>query len=126
SLNAISMVIPRRKKGPVMTGPSSRLVGFGSRYFGRRLHLGHQIVVPLALDLEVRGGTEVCGLDQIVRDIGVDAGLHELIQRGSRRAATDEPGLESDLGCIAELAGLPDIVAMAADQMRTAVAIGLR
>src|SRR4051812_14802068 len=85
-LNAISMVVPQKEKGPVITGPSSRLVGVGGRDIGRGLHLRHQIVVPLAFDLEVRGGAEVSGLDQIVRDIGVDAGLHEPVQRSSRRA----------------------------------------
>src|SRR3954470_15537567 len=125
SLNAISMVVPQ-EKGPVITGPSSRLVGVGGRDIGRGLHLRHQIVVPLAFDLEVRGGAEVGGLDQIVRNIGVDAGLHELVQRSARRAAADEPGLEPRLRRVGELAGLPDIIALAADQMRTAVAVGLR
>src|SRR5215831_14551131 len=96
-----------------------------SRYLRRRLHLGHQIVVPLAFHLEVGGGAEFDGFDQVMRDIGVDAGLQELVGRSSRRAAADEPGLQPRLRRIGEFSGLPDIVAMAADQMRAAVAIGL-
>src|SRR6266702_4451773 len=126
SLNAISMDVPLKKKGPVITGPLSRLVGVGSRYFRRRLHLGHQVVIPLAFDLEVRGGAEVGGLDQVMRDIGVDAGLQKPVHRRSRRAAADEPGLEPGLRRVGEFSGLPDIDDMAADRMRTAVAIGLR
>src|SRR6516165_2900746 len=97
-------------------GPSSRLVGVGSRHVRRRLHLGHEVVVPLASDLEVRGGAEVGGLHQVVRDIGIDARLEELVHRSSCRNATDAPGLEPGLRRVTELAGLPDIVAMAADQ----------
>src|SRR5450759_4307049 len=100
-------------------------VGLGRRDFRRRFYLGHQVVVPLAFDLEVRGGAEYGGLDQVVRDIGVDAGLLERVERGSCRTATDEPGLQAGFRRVGELAGLPDVVAMAADQMRSAVAIGL-
>src|SRR3954468_17296447 len=96
SLNAISMVVPQ-EKGPVITGPSSRLVGVGGRDIGRGLHLRHQIVVPLSFALELRGGAEAGGFDQIVRDIAVNAGLQKLVQRGPRRAAADEPGLKPGL-----------------------------
>src|SRR5579883_406018 len=113
-----------KTKGTVVGRPLYSLVGRRGRNFGRRLHLGHQVVVPLALDLEVGGGTEIGGLDQVMRDIGVDARLQELVPRSPCRAATDEPGLEPGLRRVTELAGLPDIIAMAADQMRTAVAIG--
>src|SRR5215204_696930 len=33
------------------------------------LYLSHQVVVPLAFDLEVGGGAELDGLDQIVGDV---------------------------------------------------------
>ena len=62
-----------------------------------RLHLGHQVVVPLAFDLEVGGGAELDGLDQVVGDVGVDAGLQERVERGTGGAAADEPGLETGL-----------------------------
>src|SRR5437899_4730563 len=88
SLNAISMIIPPKEEGGRRwPAPLSHLVGIEGRYLRGRLHLAHQIVVPLAFDLEVRGGAEVGGLDQIMRDIGVDAGLQELVHRRSRRAA---------------------------------------
>src|SRR6516225_10501887 len=93
---------PRKRKGRSETAPCW-LVAFRGRDFGRRLHLGHQVVVPLALDLEVGGGAEIGGLDQIMRDIGVDAGLQELVHRSSRRTAADEPGLEPGLRRIGEL-----------------------
>src|SRR5262245_10836903 len=72
-----------------------------------RLHLHHQVVVPVAFDLEMRGGAEFDRLDEVMRHVGVDAGLQELVQRGPRRSAADEPGLEVDLRAVGELAGLP-------------------
>src|SRR6266480_4921889 len=84
----------------------------------RRLDLFHQVVVPGALDFEMRRGAELDRLDQIVRHVGVDAGLLEGVERGARRPAADEPGLEIGLRRIGELAGLPHVIAMAADQMR--------
>src|SRR5215831_14685505 len=97
-----------RKTGSHFSGSCALSVGHGRDVRGR-FHLGHQIVVPLAFNLEVRGGAELGRLDQIVRDIGVDAGLQELVHRSPCRAASDEPGLEPGLGNVAELAGLPDI-----------------
>src|SRR6187401_1505954 len=58
----------------------------------RRLHLLHQVVIPFALDLEVSGGTEFDGLDQVVVHVGIDAGLLEGVERRTSRAAADEPG----------------------------------
>jgi hypothetical protein len=42
----------------------------------------------------VRSGAEFDRLDQIVVDVGVDAGLAERVERRARRATTDQPGLE--------------------------------
>src|SRR5436190_14674067 len=107
------------------TPKGSRSVRVGRRNLGRRLHLGHQVVVPLAFHLEMGGGAELDGLDQVMRDIGVDAGLQELVGRSTRGAAADEPGLQPRLRRIGEFSCLPDIVAMAADQVWAAVAVGL-
>src|SRR5215813_2725933 len=127
SLNAISMAVHSKlRRAPARSALSGHWPLAG-RNLRRRPHLGHQVVVPLAaVHLEVRGGAELDGLDQVMRDVGVDAGLQELVNRSSRRAAADEPGLQPRLRCVGELAALPDIVAMAAEQMRTAVAVGLR
>src|SRR5437763_12771717 len=46
----------------------------------RRPDLRHQIVVPFALDLEMRRGAELDGLDKVMRSIGVDAGLAERVE----------------------------------------------
>src|SRR5688572_27595457 len=46
-----------------------------------RPYLLHQIVVPFAFHLDMGGGTEFDRLDQIVIDIGVDAGLAEGVER---------------------------------------------
>src|SRR5262245_39232229 len=45
-----------------------------------RLHLAHQVVVPRALDLEMRGGAELDGLDHVVIDVAIDAGLEEFVE----------------------------------------------
>src|SRR3954469_17604014 len=108
-------------KAPASAGASSSSVG---RDFRRRLHLSHQVVVPLAFDHEVSGGAELDGLDQVMRDVGVDAGLQERVERGASGSAADEPGFKTCFGTIRELAGFPDVVAMATDQMRSAIAIG--
>jgi len=54
----------------------------------RRLHLFHQVVVPLAFDFEVRGGAEFDSLDEVVRKVGVDARLTEGIERRKVRELT--------------------------------------
>src|SRR5262245_52618512 len=92
--------------------------GLAGRDRSGRLHLLHQVVAPFAFDLEVGAGAEFYGLDQVMIDIGVDARLPERVERSPRRTAADEPGLEILLRRIDELAGLPDVVAVAADQMR--------
>src|SRR4249920_352511 len=68
-----------------------------------RLHLLHEVVVPFAFDLEVGGGAKFDGLDQIVIDVGVDAGLPERVKCSTRRTAADEPGLEILLRRVDEL-----------------------
>src|SRR3954453_10675705 len=61
-----------------------------------------------------------------MRDVCVDAWFEERVKRGSCGATPNEPGLEPRLRRIRELASFPDIVAVAADQVRTTVSIGLR
>ena len=90
-----------------------------------RADLLHQVVVPVAFDLEMRGSAKLDGLDQVMSDVGVDARLAERVERSTGRAAADEPGLKILFRPVGELARLPDIVAVATDQMRAAVAIGL-
>src|SRR6185436_14696666 len=91
-----------------------------------RSDLLHEVLVPLALHLDVGAGAELDRLDQVVVDVGVDAGFAESVERGAGRAAANEPGLKVLLRRIVELAGLPDIVAMPANQMRPGIAVGLR
>src|SRR2546430_11696385 len=66
--------------------------------------LFRSVVVPGALDLEVRGRAELDGLDEVVRHVGVDAGLAERVERRAHRAAADEPGLQPGLRRVGELA----------------------
>ena len=73
--------VERRCRPKAGTSAWLVLVGRGRRNFRRRLDLRHQVVVPLALDLEVCGGAEFDRLDQVVVDIGVDAGLQERVER---------------------------------------------
>src|SRR5574343_603660 len=70
-----------------------------------RHHLFHQVVVPLALHHEVGCCTQQSGLDEVVVHIGIDARLAEGVERGTRAAATDEPGLHVGEGRVAKLAG---------------------
>src|SRR6476660_9554559 len=82
SLNAISMAVARFEEGRrLQVGARCRSIGLRRGNFRRRFHLGHQVIVPLSVDLEVGGTAELDGLDQIVRDIGVDAGLEESVER---------------------------------------------
>ncbi len=97
----------------------------GGIVFDRRHHLFHQIVVPVAADQYMRRCPQVHGLDQVVVHIGIDARLQEGIERSPGRAPPDEPGLEVTVGQVVELAGLPDQIAMPANQVRAAVAVGL-
>lgn len=46
----------------------------------RLFHLFHQIIVPLARHLKMGGGAQHHGLDQIVIEVNVGAGLQEFIQ----------------------------------------------
>src|SRR5262245_60264262 len=90
-----------------------------------RLDLPHQLVAPLALDLEMRGRPELDGFDHVVIDVAVDAGLQELVHCRARRAAAHQPGLLVDGWRICELSRLPHIIAMAADDMDAGIAVGL-
>src|SRR5689334_11287346 len=84
----------------------------------RRRDLLHQVVIPLAFDLDVGGCAEFHGLNQVVCYIGVKTRLFERVERRTCRAASDEPGLEIGFRTIGELSALPDVIAMTADQMR--------
>lgn len=44
----------------------------------------------MAFDLEVGGGTELDGLDQVMIDVSVDAGLPERVERSPRRTVANE------------------------------------
>src|SRR5690606_22758833 len=87
-------------------------------------NLLHQVVVPLAFDLHVTGSAQFKGLDEVVVDVGVDAGLLEGVERRTGRTARDEPGFQIAFGPVDELARGPDVVAMAADQVGPGVAVG--
>ena len=47
----------------------------------------HEVLVPLAFHLDVGAGAEFDRLDQVVVDVGVDAGLAESVESGAGRAA---------------------------------------
>src|SRR5690606_22494632 len=76
------------------------LVGFGldgTRGGGE----GHEVVVPgVAVDDDVGGGSQFDALDEVVVDVGVQAGLLEGVQRGSCGATPDEPGLVVHVGAL--------------------------
>src|SRR6056297_1867142 len=93
--------------------------------FGRRQHLFHQVVVPIALDHHMARRAKVHRLDQVVVHIGVDTRLQELIERRPGGTAANEPGFKVAFGRVVELARLPDQVAMPADQVGPRVAVGL-
>ena len=69
---------------------------------GRR-DLLHQVLVPLAFHLDMGGRAKFDGLDQVVVDVGVDAGFAESIERRAGRTAADEPGLEILLRRVVDL-----------------------
>src|SRR5258708_32320963 len=97
--------------------------GFGStelvrRDRARRRYLFHQVLVPLALDLDMGGGAEFDRLDQIVVHIRINAGFAERVERGARRAAADEPGLEILLRRVVVLCRLPNTIAAYAAYVR--------
>src|SRR5688572_12176363 len=52
----------------------------GSSDRARSLNLRHQVVVPLAFDLEVGSGAQFDGLDEVVVDVGVDPRLQEGVE----------------------------------------------
>src|SRR5262245_33703813 len=139
SLSANSMAASQGRGD--LPGPADRLVASadagGALRFGkradlrvgdglRRLHLHHQVVAPVALDLEVGGGATLDGRDKAMVYVGIAAGLPEAVQACACRPAANEPGFQIGLRTIRKLAGLPPVVAMPADEVRTRVTIGLR
>jgi hypothetical protein len=68
-----------------LAGDGHRVGGaeLGRRDWAGRSDLLHQVVVPLAFDLEVGGGAELDGLDQVVIDVSIDAGLAERVEGGA-------------------------------------------
>ena len=77
----------------------------------------HQIIVPGAGYFDVRGSAQIDGLDQIVIDVGIDAGLAEGINRRYGRATANEPGFLITQRRAVELAGFPDQITMTADKV---------
>ena len=67
-----------------------RRAGLARQHWSGRLYLLQEVVVPLAFDLEVGGGTELDGLDQVMIDVSVDAGLPERVERSPRRTVANE------------------------------------
>ena len=86
ALNEMTRSALRRTASPWLAGQRSVHLRRGrDRTRGRNLL--HEIAVPLAFDLEVRGRSQLYRLDQVVVDVGVDAGLAECVQRRARGAA---------------------------------------
>src|ERR1019366_1365092 len=90
-----------------------------------RTHLFHQIVVPLAVDLEMCQRAEFHRFDQHVIEVDVNARLTKSIESGSRASTPNEPRLEILFRRIMETARFPHIISMAADEMRPAIAVRL-
>ena len=127
----------RRSHAPLVFGRSTRgggrIPGEDSRGLAvlvgsdraRRLDLLQQVVVPLPFHLDVRGGALQNGVDQVVIQVDVQPGLQERVERRAGGTAGDEPRLQARLRRIAERPGLPHVVPVPADEVRTRVAIGL-
>jgi hypothetical protein len=98
---------------------------FNCNYRLWRTHLFHQIVVPLAFDLEMRQCAKFHRFDQHVIEVDVNARLTEGVESCSRASTTDEPGLKALFRRVMEFARLPHIIAMATDEMRPAIAVRL-
>src|SRR5690606_26617852 len=109
---------------PVGRGSGDAALAAGA-YRRRSADLGHEIVIPVALDREVSGSAQFGGFDQVVVHVGVHAGLPEGVERSSGRATSDEPGLKILGGRVGELAFLPHIVPVTADQVRAGVTVAL-
>jgi hypothetical protein len=85
-----------------------------------------QIFVPVAFDLEVGRGAEIDRFDQVVREIGMDAGLPKLCRAPRPPDPPRSARSQVPLRRVDELAGLPHVVAVAADEIRTGVPVRLR
>jgi hypothetical protein len=90
-----------------------------------RAHLFHQIVVPLAFNLEMSQRAKFHRFDQHMIEVDVNTGLTKRVESCSRASTTNEPGLEVFFWRVVEFARLPYIIAMAADEMRSAIAVSL-
>ncbi len=86
----------------------------------------HQIVVPFSLNLKMRQCAKFHRFDQVVIDIGVNARLTKSIEGRSYASAPNEPRLDVLFRRVMETARLPHIIAMAADEVRPAIAVRLR
>ncbi len=73
----------------------------------------------------MRGRTLQNRVDQVVVQVDVEARLLEGIERSTRRAAGNEPGLQIRQGRVTEVAALSYVVSMATNQVGTGVAIRL-
>src|SRR5262245_1460940 len=59
----------------------------------RRLHLTHEVIVPVTLDLEMGGGPQLDALCHVVVGVGIDARLKKFVERQGSGADTDEHSL---------------------------------
>ena len=89
-------------------------------------YLLHQIVVPFSLNLKMRQCAKFHRFDQVVIDIGVNARLTKSIEGRSCASTPNEPRLDVLFRRVMETARLPHIIAMAADEVRPAIAVRLR
>ena len=103
-----------------------REVGFLFLDGARGDGLFHQVVVPFAIDFDGHQRAEVDGFDEVVREVGVYAGLLEGVHRSPCRAGGDDPGFQVLRRLVGEVAAFPDVVAVSADEVRVGLAVGLR
>lgn len=81
------------------------------------MNLHHSVVNPGAFDLERSGRTHFECLNHAVTGINIETGLEEIGRRRGSRSAGHEPSLER--GIRGELARLPHVDAMTADNVHT-------
>jgi hypothetical protein len=81
--------------------------------------------LPLTVNLEMRQCAKFHRFDQHVIEVDVNAGLTESVESRSRASTTNEPGLEVLFRRVVEFARFPHIIAMTADEVRSAIAVRL-
>src|SRR5438445_13783381 len=73
----------------------------------------------------MRRRTQQYRLDQVMAQVYIEPGLLEVIQRGPCGTTRDKPGFLSLYGRIGKLAALPYQIAVAANQVRPGITVGL-